>query len=124
MLRVRGACRPISCIADASGRPRAGGPGHPAHCARDAGWPRTPVCYGGADLGVHMSDDLDALGVEATEVRHDSAGRNVLIAVIGLVLAVAALIPLTWGAIWIGSIVYAGVVAFFTGGPTPEVSAT
>ena len=77
-----------------------------------------------ADLGVHMSDDLDALGVEATEVRHDSAGRNVLIAVIGLVLAVAALIPLTWGAIWIGSIVYAGVVAFFTGGPTPEVSST
>ena len=79
---------------------------------------------GWADLGVHMSDDLDTLGVEATEVRHDSAGRNVLIAVIGLVLAVAALIPLTWGAIWIGSIVYAGVVAFFTGGPTPEVSST
>ena len=77
-----------------------------------------------ADLGVHMSDDLDRLGVEATEVRHDSAGRNVLIAVIGLVLAVAALIPLTWGAIWIGSIVYAGVVAFFTGGPAPEVSPT
>ena len=78
-----------------------------------------------ADLGVHMSDEFDTLGVEATEVRHDSAGRNVLIAVIGLVLAVAALIPLTWGAIWIGSIVYAGVVAFFTGGaPAPEVSAT
>jgi hypothetical protein len=76
-----------------------------------------------ADLGVHMSDEFDTLGVEPTEVRPDSAGRNVLIAVIGLVLAVAALIPLTWGAIWIGSIVYAGVVAFFTGGaPAPEVS--
>ncbi len=62
-----------------------------------------------ADLGVHMSDEFDTLGVEATEVRPDSAGRNVLIAVIGLVLAVAALIPLTWGAIWVGSIVYAGV---------------
>jgi hypothetical protein len=76
-----------------------------------------------ADLGVYMSDEYDTLGVEATEVRPDSAGRNVLIAVIGLVLAVAALIPLTWGAIWIGSIVYAGVVAFFTGGASaPEVS--
>ena len=67
-----------------------------------------------------MSDDLDQLGVEETEVRRDSAGRNVVIAVIGLVLLVAALIPLTYGAIWVGSIVYAGVVAFFTGGPPAE----
>lgn len=67
-----------------------------------------------------MSDELDSLGVEATEVRRDSAGRNVVIAVIGLVLVVAALIPLTYGAIWLGSIVYAGVVSFLTGGPAPE----
>jgi len=33
------------------------------------------------------------------------------------VLMVAALIPLTWGAIWVGSIAYAGIVAFFTGEP-------
>ena len=79
---------------------------------------------GWADLGVHMTDELDTLGVEATDVRPDSAGRNVLIAVIGLVLAVAALIPLTWGAIWVGSIVYAGIVAFFSGGPAPEVPTT
>jgi hypothetical protein len=63
-----------------------------------------------------MADDLHSLGVEATEVRHDSAGRNVLIAVIGLVLVVAALIPLTYGAIWVGTVVYAGVVSFLTGG--------
>jgi hypothetical protein len=36
------------------------------------------------------------------------------------VLLVAALIPLTYCAIWVGSVVYAGVVAFFTGGPAPE----
>jgi len=71
-----------------------------------------------------MSDELDTLGVEATDVRRDSPGRNVLIAVIGLVLVVAALIPLTWGAIWVGSIVYAGVVSFLTGGPPPETPVT
>jgi len=71
-----------------------------------------------------MSDELDKLGVEATEVRRDSAGRNVVIAVIGLVLVVAALIPLTYAAIWVGSVVYAGVVSFLTGGPAPEAPVT
>jgi len=71
-----------------------------------------------------MPDDLDSLGVEATEVRRDSPGRNVTIAVIGLVLVVAALIPLTYGAIWVGSMVYAGVVSFLTGGPAPEPPVT
>jgi len=77
-----------------------------------------------ADWEVRMSDDLDSLGVEATDVRRDSPGRNVLIAVIGLVLVVAALIPLTYGAIWVGSMVYAGVVSFLTGGPAPETPIT
>lgn len=71
-----------------------------------------------------MSDEFDSLGVEAREVRRDSAGRNVVIAVIGLVLVIAALIPLTYGAIWVGSIVYAGVVSFLTGGPAPEPAVT
>ena len=125
MLRVSGACGRISCVADAAGRAvERAARAIRSSCARDAGWPRTPVCYGGPTWGCTCPTNLDTLGVEATEVRHDSAGRNVLIAVIGLVLAVAALIPLTWGAIWIGSIVYAGVVAFFTGGPAPEVSPT
>ncbi|WP_136708149.1 hypothetical protein [Agromyces sp. H66] len=68
-----------------------------------------------------MSDEFATLGVEAaedTEVR-DSAGRNVAIAVIGLVVVVAALIPLTYGAVWVGSIVYAAVVSLLTGGPAP-----
>lgn len=71
-------------------------------------------------LGVHMTNELDTLGVEEHEVRPDSTGRNVLIGVIGLVLVVAALIPLTYGAIWVGSAVYAGVVALVSGGtPVP-----
>lgn len=68
-----------------------------------------------SDLGVHMSDGYDSLGVEPTEV-HDPAGRNVLIAVVGLVLVVGALIPLTYGAVWVGSIAYAAAVWFLTGG--------
>lgn len=94
-----------------------------AHHADD--WPgpeKDGRLLGLAALGVQMSDELDSLGVEATEVRHDSAGRNVLIGVIGLVLVVAALIPLTYGAILVGSVVYAGVVSFFTGGPAPEAA--
>jgi hypothetical protein len=64
-----------------------------------------------------MSDDLTTLGVEAGEVRPDSAGRNVLIGVIGLVLAIGALIPLTIGAFWVGSLVYASVLALLNGTP-------
>jgi len=64
-----------------------------------------------------MSDDLSSLGVEAGDVRPDSAGRNVLIGVIGLVLVIGALIPLTIGAIWVGSFVYASVVSLLNGAP-------
>jgi hypothetical protein len=66
-----------------------------------------------------MTDDLDQLGVEADDVQPDSAGRNVLIGVIGVVLVIGALIPLTYGAIWVGTIVYASVVSFLSGGPEP-----
>jgi hypothetical protein len=62
------------------------------------------------------SDDVDTLGVEAVEVREYSPGRNVAIAVIGLVLVIAAFVPLVYGAIWVGSIVYAAVVSFLMGG--------
>ena len=115
---------PLHC--DAKPENRAGGCAVRASAAIShipAGNRRTTVCYG-AHLGVHMSDELDKLGVEATEVRRDSAGRNVVIAVIGLVLVVAALIPLTYAAIWVGSVVYAGVVSFLTGGPAPEAPVT
>ena len=64
-----------------------------------------------------MSDDLNTLGVEAGEVKPDSPGRNVLIGVIGLVLVIGALVPLTIGAFWVGSIVYAGVVSLLNGAP-------
>jgi hypothetical protein len=62
------------------------------------------------------TDGLDSLGMEAVEVR-DSVGRNVAIAVIGLVIVLAALVPLLYGAVWVGSIVYAAVVSFLSGGP-------
>jgi hypothetical protein len=65
-----------------------------------------------------MTDELETLGVEAQEVRPDSPGRNVLIGGIGLVVVIAALVPLTIGAIWVGTWVYAGVVSF-VGGSAP-----
>jgi hypothetical protein len=73
----------------------------------------------GSDVidSTERSDDLDALGVEAVDVREYSPGRNVVIAVIGLGLVVAALVPFAYGAVWAGSIVYAAVLAFLTGGP-------
>lgn len=75
----------------------------------------------GADSDVidstERSDDLDSLGVHAVEVREFSPGRDLAIAAIGLVLVVAALVPLAYGAVWAGSIVYAAVLSFLTGGP-------
>ena len=97
--------------------------------------PLNPRCGGGteatrnaprrllvwATLGVRMTDDLDSLGVEADDVRPDSTGRNVAIGVIGLLLVIGALVPLTIGAIWVGSLVYAGVVSFVNGSPVVPV---
>lgn len=58
-----------------------------------------------------MTDDLETLGLGAGEVRQDSAGRNVLIGVVGLVLATAALVPLTIGALYVGSLVFSGIAS-------------
>ncbi|MEI5584379.1 MULTISPECIES: hypothetical protein [unclassified Agromyces] len=69
------------------------------------------------------ADGIDALGVEAVEV-HDSAARNVVIAVVGLVVVVAALVPIVYGAIWVGSIAYAAVVSFLTGAWGAEPAGT
>jgi len=68
-----------------------------------------------------MTDDLDTLGVEADDVRPDSAGRNVLIAGIGLALVIGALIPLTIGALYVGSFVFAGIASLVDGGPGQSV---
>lgn len=62
-----------------------------------------------------MTDDLDTLGVEADEVRPDSAGRNVLIAGIGLALVIGALIPLTIGALYVGSLAWVGIASLLDG---------
>ncbi|MFC5789356.1 hypothetical protein EDM22_05205 [Agromyces tardus] len=59
--------------------------------------------------------DLDTLGVEADEVRPDSAGRNVLIAVVGLALVIGALIPLTIGALYLGSFLWVGIASLLDG---------
>jgi hypothetical protein len=74
-----------------------------------------------AALEVGMTDDLERLGVEAADVRPDSTRRNVLIGVIGLLLVIGGLVPLTIGAFWVGSIVYAGVVSFLSGVPAAAV---
>lgn len=69
-----------------------------------------------------MTDDLDTLGVAADEVQPDSAGRNVLIAVIGIAIVIGALIPLTIGALYVGSFAFAGVASLLDGagvGPVP-----
>ncbi len=59
--------------------------------------------------------DLDTLGVEADEVRPDSAGRNVLIAFVGLALVIGALIPLTIGALYLGSFLWVGIASLLDG---------
>ncbi|GAA4066641.1 hypothetical protein AVP42_01842 [Agromyces sp. NDB4Y10] len=75
-----------------------------------------------ADRPADTTDGIDALGVDAVEV-HDSAARNAWIAVVGIAVVIAALVPLVYGAVWVGSIVYAAVLSFLTGGPA-EVTGT
>ena len=62
-----------------------------------------------------MTDDLDTLGVAADDVRPESAGRNVLIAVVGIAIVIGALIPLTIGALYIGSFAFAGIASLLDG---------
>ena len=80
----------------------------------------------GSDVidSTERSDDLDALGVQAVEVREYSPGRNVAIAVVGLVLVMVALVPIAAGAVWAGSIVYAAVLSFLSGGSGLEPAGT
>ena len=61
-------------------------------------------------------DDGTITGVEAEEVQPESTGRNVAIGVVGIVIVLAALIPISIGALYVGSLVYASVVAFLSGG--------
>jgi len=92
----------------------------PLHCARAHTLAARLLVW--AALGVHMTDDLDSLGVDAGDVRPDSTGRNVVIGVIGLLLVIGALVPLTIGAIWVGSYAYAAVMSLVDGGsiaPSP-----
>ncbi len=70
-----------------------------------------------AGLGVRMTDDLETLGLGAGEVRNDPAGRNVVIGVVGLVLVIGALVPLTIGALYVGSLVFAGITSLLNGAP-------
>lgn len=63
-----------------------------------------------------MPEDLDAIGVETTDVAPDSTTLNVVIGVVGLIFLVAALIPLTAGALWVGSIAFAAGRAIFGDG--------
>ncbi|HEY1106363.1 MAG TPA: hypothetical protein VGE78_09455 [Agromyces sp.] len=52
-------------------------------------------------------DGIHELGLETREVRAESTGRNVAIGVGGILLVIAAAIPLTWGVLTVGTAAYA-----------------
>ncbi|WP_394554273.1 hypothetical protein ACDF64_06720 [Agromyces sp. MMS24-JH15] len=57
-------------------------------------------------------DEYQELGVEATEVRDENVGRDVAIGVGGILVVIAALIPLAAVAVTVGGVVIASVAAF------------
>lgn len=58
------------------------------------------------------ADGIDEFGLETTEVRAESTGRNLAIGIGGIVIVIAAAIPITWGLLTVGTAtwVYGSIV--------------
>jgi hypothetical protein len=50
------------------------------------------------------------------QVEPESTPKNIVIAVVGILVVIAALIPITYFALTIGSVVFASVSSFLSGG--------
>ncbi|MCD5344975.1 hypothetical protein PX701_09460 [Agromyces sp. H3Y2-19a] len=61
------------------------------------------------------ADGIDEFGLEATEVRAESTGRDIAIGVGGILVVIAAAIPLTWGVLTVGTAAYALVSGMLAG---------
>ena len=66
----------------------------------------------------HAADGNSELteALAADEVEPDSTPKNIVIAVVGILLVIAALIPITYAALTIGSVVFASLSSMLNGG--------
>jgi len=68
----------------------------------------------GAGRATGADDELpDALAPD--EVEPESTPKNIIIAVVGILVVIAALIPITYAALTIGSVVFASLSSFLDG---------
>ena len=58
---------------------------------------------------------IEELGLTTSEVRPESTGRDIAIGVGGILMVIAAAIPITWGLLTVGTMAYALVSGFLTG---------
>ncbi|MDQ0577809.1 hypothetical protein [Agromyces albus] len=72
----------------------------------------------GVDAPRSELDQLLGGEIEAGEVAPESTPRNIAISVIGVAIIIAALIPISAAALWVGSLVIASTVSFFEAAPT------
>ncbi|RXZ72696.1 hypothetical protein [Agromyces albus] len=75
---------------------------------------------GAASVDTPSSELDELLGgeIEAGDVAPESTPRNIAISVIGVAIIIAALIPISAAALWVGSLVIASTVSFFEAAPT------
>ncbi|MDQ0894576.1 hypothetical protein [Agromyces ramosus] len=62
------------------------------------------------------ADDELAEALAPDEVEPESTPKNIVIAVVGILVVIAALIPITYAALTIGSVVFASLSSFLSGG--------
>ncbi len=58
-----------------------------------------------------------AVALAVGEVEPESTSKNIVIAVVGILVVIAALIPVTYFALTIGSVVFAGVTSLLNSTP-------
>lgn len=68
-----------------------------------------------AERAVGTDDEL-AEALAPDEVEPESTPKNIVIAVVGILVVIAALIPITYAALTIGSVVFASLSSFLNGG--------
>ena len=58
---------------------------------------------------------IEELGLETSEVRAESTGRNLAIGIGGILVVIAAAIPITWGLLTVGAGVWVYVSTLLVG---------
>ncbi|GAA1779327.1 hypothetical protein [Agromyces lapidis] len=68
-----------------------------------------------------IGSGIEEIGLETTEVRPESTGRDIAIGVGGIIVVIAAAIPIVWGLLAVGTMAYALVSGMLAGSAGAEL---